>query len=410
MTRHYCRFCDLELTQSFVDLGKMPLSNSFLRAEDLDLPESYYPLHARVCGNCFLVQVAQAREPEAIFINYPYFSSFSSSWLRHAGEFACQMRGEIRLDSHSRIIEIGCNDGYFLKNFLGTGIEVLGIEPALNVAEVAVAAGIPVVKEFFREDLGISLARKGKLADLLVANNVLAHVPDINGFVAGLVKILKPSGLLSIEVPHLLRMIERRQFDTVYHEHFSYFSLLTAERVFLRQGLKIVDAEPLETHGGSLRLYIRHEKFPGVASARLEKLRETEVLAGLDKIETYRGFAGLVTEAKRNILDLLIRLKNQGKRLAAYGAPAKGTVLLNYCGIREDFFDYAVDRNPRKQGCWIPGTRIPIVDPKRVFETRPNFLFLLAWNLEQEILEQMAAIRKWGGRFIVPFPDLKILG
>lgn len=409
MKSHACRFCDRELRQIFVDLGKVPLSNAFLSPENLESPESFYPLQARVCDHCFLVQVPQLQKPDAIFREYPYFSSYSEGWLLHARDFASKMVEELGLDRRCRVVEIACNDGYFLKNFLGTGVDILGVEPAENVAKVAEQAGIPVVKEFFGTALAHSLAREGKMADLLVANNVLAHVPDLNDFVAGLKEILKPEGLLTVEFPHLLRLIEGNQFDTIYHEHFSYFSLLTAERVFARHGLKVLDAEKLDTHGGSLRLYLRHSDFPGQERPRVRRLRDEESRGCLGEIHTYGSFAERVVRAKRNILELLIRLKNEGGSIAAYGAPAKGSILLNYCGIREDFLDYAVDRNPVKQDWFIPGTRIPIFSPERVFETRPDYLLILPWNLEEEIRRQMDGIRAWGGRFIIPIPDPRIL-
>lgn len=409
MNAHACRFCDRELRKIFVDLGKVPLSNAFLAPENLDSPESFYPLQARVCENCFLVQVPQLQKPEAIFRHYAYFSSYSEGWLLHARDFAAKMIGELGLDRGSRVVEIACNDGYLLKNFLGSGIEVLGVEPAENVAKIAEQAGIPVVKEFFGKQLAHTLAREGKRADLLVANNVLAHVPALNDFVAGLKEILKPEGLLTVEFPHLLRLIEGIQFDTVYHEHFSYFSFLTAERVFARHGLKVLDVERLETHGGSLRLHLRHSNFPGRETSAVGSLRDEESQGGLGEIQTYGRFADLVVMAKRNILELLIRLKKEGRNIAAYGAPAKGSILLNYCGIREDFLDYAVDRNPVKQGLFIPGTRVPIFPPERVFETRPDYLLLLPWNLEGEIRRQMDGVREWGGQFIVPIPKPRIL-
>lgn len=407
--RGRCRFCDAPLRHSFVDLGMSPLCESYVAADQLDQMERFYPLHAYVCGRCFLVQLGQYVSPEGIFSDYAYFSSYSSSWLQHAKAYTEQMVERFGLGRDNLVIEVASNDGYLLQYFVAKGIPSLGIEPAANVAEVAIQNGIPTLVEFFGRETAARLASEGKQADLLLGNNVLAQVPDINDFVAGMKLALKPLGIVTVEFPHLMRLIADNQFDTIYHEHFSYFSFLTAEQIFARHGLKLFDVEELATHGGSLRLYACHAG-PGERheSTRVEALRARERAAGFTRIDGYASFAGQVHEVKRQLLQFLIEAKRAGKTIAGYGAPGKGNTLLNYCGIRTDFLDYTVDRNPHKQGKFLPGTHIPIHHPDRILETRPDFLLILPWNLKDEVMEQMPFIRDWGGRFVVPIPTPRI--
>ncbi len=404
-----CRFCKTPLRHTFVDLGALPLSNSYLRVEELTNMEPFYPLQVYVCSNCFLVQLEELSSPREIFSDYAYFSSFSKSWLEHARTFAQMAAVRFKLEKSSRVVEIGSNDGYLLRFFKEMGITVLGIEPAVNVAEAAREQGIDTIIRFFDSSLAGELAAEGKGADLLVGNNVLAHIPRVNDLMIGLKKLLNPGGAVSMEFPHLLSLIEENQFDTIYHEHYSYYSLTAVERIFGAHGLDLFDAELLETHGGSLRIYACHredEKY--VRSERVKTLLEKEERRGLKYIETYEAFGGQVREAKRNILKFLIGLKERGGVIAAYGAPAKGNTLLNYCGIGPDFIDYTVDRSPHKQGQYLPGSRIPIYGPEKVFQTRPDYLLILPWNLKEEIMEQMAGIREWGGKFAVLIPEVEI--
>ncbi|MFO1463661.1 MAG: class I SAM-dependent methyltransferase [bacterium] len=405
MSPLFCRACGEALQLTFLDLGKMPLSNAFLSPERSEEPEIFYPLHARVCEHCWLVQVPAVIPPEGIFSDYPYFSSFSTSWLHHAKTFAEHAIQAFGLNERSLVLEVACNDGYLLRHFKDRKVGVLGVEPAANVAKNAEALGIPVVKEFFGSALARRLCAEKKAADLVVANNVLAHVPDLNDFVSGLREVLGSQGMLSLEFPHLLRLIQGNQFDTIYHEHYSYFSFLSVEQVLRRHGLKVVEAEEIPTHGGSLRLSVRHENFAGKEGEGVARLRQLEARAGLGEIEIYRKFGERARRAKRNILSLLIRLKEEGKTIAAYGAPAKGTILLHYCGIQDGFLDYAVDRNPAKQGCYFPGTKLPIYPPERISQSRPDVVLILPWNLEAEIRGQLAEIREWGGQFLVPIPE-----
>jgi hypothetical protein len=404
-----CRFCGAPLTVTFADLGMAPLANSFLTEDQLGQPEPFYPLHARVCGECFLVQLDELASAESIFGEYPYFSSYSTTWLEHARAYSEQMCDRFGLGSRSQVVEVASNDGYLLQYFRERGIPVLGIEPARNVAQAAADKGIPTITEFF----GLETARELRprhAADLLIGNNVFAHVPDLNGFTAGLGAMLKDDGVLTLEFPHLLRLIEEVQFDTIYHEHFSYFSFLAAHRVLERHGVTAFDVEELSTHGGSLRVYAqhadggRHEITP-----RVEELLRREREHGLTDLETYRGFASSVEAEKRRILSFFIDQRERGSQIAAYGAPAKGNTLLNFCGLRSDFISYTVDRNPHKQGRFLPGTHIPIKDPSEVARTRPDLLFVLPWNLRDEIMEQMSFIRDWGGMFILRTPELRMV-
>ena len=406
-----CRFCGAGLPRPFLDLGMSPLANSYVRPADLGRMEPFYPLQLYVCPECRLVQLDEFESPERIFTDYAYFSSYSESWLRHAREYAEAMIARVGLGPHSRVVEVASNDGYLLKNFRDRGIPVLGVEPARNVATAARAAGIPTIDKFFGVATARELLAAGHAADLLLGNNVLAHVPDLNDFVGGLRILLRPTGLLTMEFPHLLRLIEQRQFDTVYHEHFSYFSLLAVERVFAGHGLTLWDVDELPTHGGSLRVYVRHADAPGGAEVteRVHALRAREVAAGLDRTESYDAFAGRVVETKMALLEFLIRARREGKVVVGYGAPAKGNTLLNFCGIRTDLLPFTVDRSPHKHGTYLPGTHIPVFPPERIFEVRPDYVLVLPWNLQEEIVTQMAAVREWGGQFVVPIPVLTVV-
>jgi SAM-dependent methyltransferase len=392
-----------------VDLGMSPLCESFLSQEQIDQAEAFYPLHAYVCSECFLVQVKEYVAPEGIFTEYAYFSSYSDSWLRHARTYVDMITERLRLDGRSHVVELGSNDGYLLQNFVQKGIPALGVEPAANVAAAARAKGVPTVVVLFGEAAARDLAAQDKQADLIVGNNVLAQVPDLNDFVKGMKVLLKPSGVITIEFPHLLRLMEENQFDTIYHEHFSYFSLLTAVRIFEAHGLRLFDVDELGTHGGSLRIYASHADDAGKpVTERVRKLAGREEAAGLRDLDRYAQFTEQVHETKRRLLEFLIGVKRQGKSVAGYGAPGKGNTLLNYCGIRTDFLDYTVDRNPYKHGKFLPGTHIPIYPPERIRETRPDYVLILPWNLRDEIMEQLAEIRSWGGQFVVPIPDVKV--
>ncbi len=405
-----CRFCGAPLAHTFVDLGMSPLSNAFIKPENYREMEPFYPLHAYVCDSCFLVQLEEFESPQHIFSDYAYFSSYSEIWLHHAEAYTDWMIRRFGFDPSNQVIEIASNDGYLLKNFKARGIPVLGIEPAGNVAQVAQAAGIPTLVKFFGVDTARELAVSGKLADLLLGNNVLAHVPDVNDFVAGLKIALKRDGVITMEFPHLLQLMANNQFDTIYHEHFSYFSLVTVERIFTRHGLTLFDIEELPTHGGSLRIYARHTEHESYAvNENVGLLRNREIASGITDIATYAKFSENACATKRNLLEFLISVKREGKSVVGYGAPAKGNTLLNYCGIRGDFLDYTVDRSPHKQGRFLPGTRIPIHGPEEIRATKPDYLLILPWNLKNEIMEQMAHIRDWGGRFIVPIPQVKVL-
>jgi hypothetical protein len=405
-----CRFCGAPLSHVFVDLGAQPLANSYLEPEDLQKPEPFLPLCAYVCGKCFLVQLPEEERPEAIFSDYAYFSSYSESWLRHAEAYAAAMVERFGLGAGHLVVEVASNDGYLLRWFDERGIPVQGIEPAANVAAAAEAAGIPTYVKFFGEATARELVGVGIRADLLVGNNVLAHVPDLNDFVAGLKLLLAPTGVLTMEFPHLLRLMAEDQFDTIYHEHYSYFSLSTVRRVLAAHGLRLFDVEELPTHGGSLRVFACHEEENARRiGERVIELLGREALEGFSRLETYRSFDERVRRVKRGLLRFLIQAKEEGRSIAGYGAPAKGNTLLNYCGVRTDFLDFTVDRSPHKQGRFLPGTRIPIHGPDRLREARPDYVLILPWNLKEEIMEQMADVRSWGGRFVVAIPEVKIL-
>ena len=405
-----CRFCGGREASTFADLGTSPLVQSFLDAGRLHAMEPFYPLHARVCHACLLVQLDEFVAPAEIFSEYAYFSSFADAWIAHAAHYAERMRERLRLGARSLVVEIASNDGYLLRHFAAAGVPVLGIEPAANVARAAVAAGVRTDVSFHSRANAARIVREHGQADLVIGNNVLAHVPDLNDFVAGLKLLMKPGAVLTMEFPHLQRLIEENQFDTIYHEHFSYFSFSTADRVFAAHGLTLYDVEELPTHGGSIRIHGRHaEDATKPPTERVARMREQERRLGLEALETYRRFDEQVKATKRDILEFLIDLKRRGKTIVGYGAPGKGNTLLNYCGIRTDFLDYTVDRNPYKQGRFTPGTRIPIHAPERIRETRPDCVLILPWNWRDEIVEQMAYIREWGGRFAVPIPRPHLL-
>jgi SAM-dependent methyltransferase len=404
-----CRFCGAPLEAVFADLGMSPLANSYLPPEQANRMEPFYPLRALVCGQCFLVQLEEFETPERIFSDYAYFSSYSSSWLEHSRRYSEQMIERLDLGASSHVVEIASNDGYLLQFFHDRQIPVLGIEPAANVAKVALQKGIPTLVEFFGRETARSLADESA-ADLLLGNNVLAHVPDLNDFVAGMRILLKPGGVITMEFPHLMRLISGNQWDTIYHEHFSYFSFLTVSRVFEAHGLRLFDVEELPTHGGSLRVYGCHAddaQKPETSEAR--ELRERERAAGYERLETYLGYGRRVEQDKRQILAFLIDLKAQGLRVAGYGAPAKGNTLLNYCGVRRDFIEYTCDLNPHKQGSFLPGSHIPIRSPDALREDEPDVVLILPWNLKDEIVEQLSFIREWGGRFAARTPELTLL-
>lgn len=387
-----------------------PLCESYVPIDRLDEMEPFFPLHVRVCDDCFLVQLPEYVSPEQIFVEYAYFSSYSDSWLEHAAGYVKMITVQLHLSHQSFVVEAGSNDGYLLKHFVEMGIPSLGIEPARNVAEAAVEKGVPTLVSFFGLEVARQLRAEGKPADLIVANNVLAQVPDVNDFVAGIAALLGPRGVATLEFPHLLRLIEGNQFDTIYHEHYSYFSFGTARRIFEAHGLRVFDVEELPTHGGSLRVYVCHTGDGSrTVTPRVTTLAEREHETGFATSEPYSTFSQQVEEVKRELLDFLISAKRRAKHIAGYGAPGKGNTLLNYCGIRTDFLDYTVDRNPYKQGLNLPGTHIPIFHPDRIADTRPDYILILPWNLKNEIMSQLSYIREWGGCFIVPIPRVEVL-
>jgi len=404
-----CRFCGADLRFTFVDLGMSPLCESYLNAAQLNQGEIFYPLYVYVCSKCFLVQLQEYVSAKSIFTEYAYFSSYSDSWLAHAKAYTAEMIARLGLNQDSNVVEIASNDGYLLQYFVAKGIPVLGIEPAGNVAQAAIEKGIPTIVAFFNRETAQELSAQGKRADLLLGNNVLAQVPDLNSFVAGMKTLLANRGVITLEFPSLLCLMEENQFDTIYHEHFSYFSLITAETILSAHGLRIFDVEELSTHGGSLRIYACHTADDSKPTGqRVGELRAREISYGMTRLECYSSFTGQVRETKRALLEFLIEAKRKGKTIVGYGAPGKGNTLLNYCGIRTDFLDYTVDRNPYKQGKFLPGTHIPIESPERICQTKPDFLLILPWNLKDEIMEQNAFIRDWGGQFVVPIPRVRI--
>jgi C-methyltransferase C-terminal domain/Putative zinc binding domain/Methyltransferase domain len=406
---YQCRFCDEPLRHTFVDLGMSPLCQTHIGPSQLSSSEPFYPLHSFVCPKCFLVQLPQHVAPKEIFEEYAYFSSYSDTWLNHAKDYVEMIVPRLGLNARSLVVELASNDGYLLQYFKAKGIPVLGIEPAKNVAQFAIQKGIPSMTEFFGKALAYKLIAEGRRPNLVLGNNVLAHVPDINDFVGGMRVLLHEQGIITMEFPHLVRLIEENQFDTIYHEHFSYLSFTTVEQVFAAQGLKLFDVDELSTHGGSLRIYGCHaEDASRTVSQTVTALKAREVAWGICTLDRYLAFGRSVQATKRKILEFLIDAKGKGKSIAGYGAPGKGNTLLNYCGVRTDFLDYTVDRNPNKQGKYTPGTRIPIFPPEHVRETRPDFLFILPWNLKDEVMAQNAFIREWGGKFVVPIPEVKV--
>jgi len=404
-----CRHCDKGLEHTFIDLGMSPLCESFLTTAQLGEPETYYPLHVRVCDACWLVQLPEFVSPAHIFTEYAYFSSYSTSWVAHAKRYCEMMKSRLDLRPESFVVELGSNDGYLLQHFLELGQRVLGIEPAANVAETARARGIPTRTAFFSTEIAREVVAEHGHADLIAANNVLAQVPQLNDFIAGMTHLLGPEGVITLEVPHVERLIAENQFDTIYHEHFSYFSLVTVERLAGANGLVPIDVEVLPTHGGSLRIYLAHRDSAHPVSARVGNMLARERGARLETLSAYSDFASRVQRTKRDLLAVLIAAKEKNKRICGYGAPGKGNTLLNYCGIGTDFLDFTVDRNPYKHGRYTPGMHIPIKPVEAIDAARPDYVLILPWNLKQEIVTQMRSIGAWGGRFIVPIPEIVII-
>jgi 2-polyprenyl-3-methyl-5-hydroxy-6-metoxy-1,4-benzoquinol methylase len=405
-----CRFCGTPISHTFVDLGMSPLCESFVSEEQANHMEPFYPLHALVCGKCFLVQLDEYVTPDEIFSDYDYFSSYSDSWVAHAKHYVEKMVDSLQLDRDSLVMEIASNDGYLLQHLVAMGIPCLGIEPAANVAAVAEQKGVRSVVKFFGTETARQIADEYGKPQLLLGNNVLAHTPHLNDFVAGLKILLKEDGIVTMEFPHLQRLVEGNQFDTIYHEHFSYFSFMTVREIFAAHGLRIFDLEEISTHGGSLRIYACHKENVDRPDTDIcVDMLTRERAAGTDDLDMYSQFSEKVQETKRGILEFLIQEKRNGKQIVGYGAPGKGNTLLNYCGIRQDFLDYTVDRNPYKHGKYTPGTRIPIFDPDRISATKPDYIFVLPWNLETEIVDQMSFAREWGARFVIPIPSLHVL-
>jgi SAM-dependent methyltransferase len=404
-----CRLCDAELTETFVDLGMSPLCESYVPVDRLDGPETFYPLHVRICSKCLLVQLPPYVSGEEIFSDYAYFSSYSDSWVAHAKRYADDMIERLNLGADSLVAEVASNDGYLLQHFVAAGVPVIGVEPAANVAEVAVAKGIRTEVQFLSAETGRQIAQRYGHADLVAGNNVYAHVPDIRGFTGGLAALVKPSGLVTLEFPHLLRLIERRQYDTIYHEHYQYLSLLTASRALASGGLIVVDVDELSTHGGSLRVYARPADAAGEPSTTVKAVLEAEAAAGLHTVDGHRGFAQAVYRIRRDLMTFLLAAQAEGKRVVGYGAPGKGNTLLNHCGIRSDLVSYTVDRSPYKQGMFLPGTHIPIHHPARIAEDRPDYVLILPWNLRTELTEQLAYVGDWGGRLVFPIPSLEVV-
>jgi hypothetical protein len=410
MDKHQCRSCGHLLDETFVDLGRSPLANSFVSPKHADAADRYYPLHVYVCGECRLVQLPQIEPVQTFFDDYLYYSSYSESWLRHSEAHARQMIARLGLTTRSEVIELASNDGYLLQYFKQAGIPVLGVEPAAGPAGVAIAKGIPSRICYFGRETAAALRAEGHRPDLIVANNVVPHVPDVNDFVAGLRVLLPEAGHITLEFPYLLRLIEQTQFDTIYHEHLSYFSLATIERVLGAHDLMLVDAEELPTHGGSLRLHVRcRQAAPAAASPALQAMRQREAQAGLGDSATYRAFAARVASTRTALLEFLGEARRAGKKVLGYGAPAKGNTLLNYCSVTRELVPFTVDRNPHKQGMLLPGTRLPIRDPAALIEEKPDYVLILPWNLKDEIIAQMSVVRDWGGQFVVPIPQLQII-
>jgi C-methyltransferase C-terminal domain/Putative zinc binding domain/Methyltransferase domain len=404
-----CRLCGVKLTRTFVDLGMSPLCESYIPASKLDEAEAFYPLHVRICDSCLLVQLPAYVAGEDIFSDYAYFSSYSDSWVEHARQYAEAMISRLNLTTSSLVTEVASNDGYLLQHFMAKGIPVLGVEPAENVAQMAESKGIRTEVTFLGTQTAADIAVRYGKADLVVANNVFAHVPDIRGFAVGLRSLVTDTGLVSLEFPHLLRLIERRQYDTIYHEHYSYLTLLTSSRALAAGGLRVVDVDELSTHGGSLRVYARPEECAGEPGASVKAVLNAEEAAGLHAVEGHEGFASQVLRIKADLLEFLVTAARQGKSVAGYGAPGKGNTLLNHCGIRSDLLAYTVDRSPVKQGQFLPGTHIPIYPPDHIAATRPDFILVLPWNLKNEIARQLRYVKSWGGQLVVPIPALEIV-
>jgi len=409
MKTRLCRFCKAELTQIFIDLGKTPLANSFLTKIDDENKEPAYPLCVYICKECFLVQLEEFESPEKIFSDYAYFSSYSETWLKHAKEYTKMMIKRFKLDETSQVIEIASNDGYLLSFFIEKNIPVLGIEPAANVAKTAKEKGIETIVEFFDDELSKKIVKTGLQADLIVGNNVLAHVPNLIKFIQGLKVLLKPNGIITLEFPHLLQLINQNQFDTIYHEHFSYFSFFVVQKIFAEYKLKIFDVDELTTHGGSLRIYLTHEENRNLsASNKVKILIDKEKKFGLFELSKYENFSNQVHSVKQELCNFLNDSKEKGKKTICYGAPAKGNTLLNYCKINTDYIEYTVDRNPHKQGLYLPGSHISIKNTDTIRETKPDYVLILPWNLKNEIMNQLSYIRDWGGKFVIPIPRVKV--
>lgn len=410
MSTLHCRFCSNALEHTFVDLGVGPLVDAYVPADDLQRMDPFLPMHVYVCHHCWLVQLPEAATPEQLFGDYPYFSSVSPAWIAHARRYCEQVAPRFGLGPTSLVIELASNDGYLLQHFKAQGVPILGIEPARNVAAAAVAAGIPTVNAFFGVETARRVLAKHGAATLMVGNNVMAHVPDRNDFIGGIKLLLAPGGVLTMEFPHLLRTMQGNQFDQIFHEHFSYLSLVTVQRMFAHHGLQLFDVEELPTHGGSIRVYACHaDDGARTIEAAVPELLARERAYGLENLATYAAFDARVRDTKWKLLEFLIHAKREGKRIVAYGAPGKGATLLNYCGVRGDFIDYIVDRSPHKQGLYMPGIRLPILHPDRVSVDKPDYLLLLAWNWADEVMAQMAHIREWGGRFVLPIPEVRVV-
>lgn len=403
-----CLSCSCPLSHTFVDLGLQPLANSYVPPERANEPEPRFPLHARVCDNCLLVQVDPVQPPENIFVDYAYFSSFSESWLKHCSDYADAMTERFGLRRDSRVVEIASNDGYLLQYFVAKGMRVLGIEPAANVAQVAIERGVPTEVAFFGVDTASRLAEAGWSADLLAAKNVLAHVPDINDFVAGIRIMLTRDGVFTVEFPHLLNLIRQVQFDTIYHEHFTYLSVIALQPIFERHGLTIFDVEKQPTHGGSLRLFVVRSEAGRTASEHVEDILNEERAAKLDQPAGYDGFEPKVQAIRNDIRAFLVNAKSQGKRVVAYGAAAKGNTLLNYCGVTAHDIEFVVDRNPEKQGRLLPGSHVPVRPVEALIEAQPDYVFILPWNLRHEIMSQLPEVAGWGGKFVTAIPQVQI--
>jgi len=409
MVAKSCRFCGANLQRTFVDLGMSPLCESYLSLEDLSRGEMYYPLHVYLCEKCLLVQLEEFESPEAIFSDYAYFASYSDSWLKHCEQYCTEMKARFGLSNLSFVVEVASNDGYLLQYFVRQGVPVLGIEPAANVAKAAAGKGVPTLVRFFGAEVARELAGEGRAADLVIGNNVLAQVPDLNDFVEGLQILLKPNGVLTLEFPHLLRMIERNEFDTIYHEHFSYFSLISTIKILEAHGLRVFDVEELKSHGGSLRVFAtRANSGTHGLTPTVQKVIGDEIAARLDKPEGYESFAQQARKVKQELVGFLLAAAEQGKKIAGYGAPGKSATLLHYCGIGKEMIEYTVDRSPYKQGRYLPGSRIPIFPPEHIRETKPDYVVILPWNLKDEIIEQLQFIREWGGKFVVPIPRMTV--